>query len=230
MYPSPGSNYGAQRGLFDRLHSNEPFKNSQLRGRIFDSSTRRHRKVLSFIPVENAVSNTERNDGLAASGPTLLDKTANKASPPDIELNHKIGSSSMPRPTKGSIDKVAEALSGLASTSNIPYMDNKMFDLQHSILRKQKRKLSRPIDQLIDGLKVPKYDDYNVKSSYDNLKSQKFGSPIRFKEYDKKPAAAINFPKIHNLKSDLADILHRRASYIQVTDRKEQIQAIYGVK
>lgn len=70
VYPSPASTKIVhQKGLFERLHSNEPFKNNSFKSRVFDSSTRKHRRIMSYVPVDNLVSNrSESNDPILASG------------------------------------------------------------------------------------------------------------------------------------------------------------------
>lgn len=113
----------------------------------------------------------------------------------------------------GSIGSAGAVISGQGGAQHDLKHVNKIFKLKHTELRQKSKRLQRPIKPGDEVIKIGKFEGYCVTSTNKNSRAIPFHQPIIFSR-DAKDLEEFNFPQIHNLKSDLEDILQRRASYI----------------
>ena len=86
--------------------------------------------------------------------------------------------------------------------------------------------MPKTIDYGGDSINVGKFEGYYVKSGHESIKAPILThgtdntlNTLNTLDLDKEHEE-VNFPQINNLKNDLEDILHRRASFIQLTHKK----------
>jgi len=106
---------------------------------------------------------------------------------------------------------------------------NVMVKERHNELRYKSKKLQRPVHIVADDVrKLSKFGAFNerIPSIASNPRDLNMDRPVA---YPRDAIDDFNFPQIHNLKTDLEDILQRRASYIHNAAKKHKINAIYGM-
>ena len=177
------------------------------------SRDRNHRRMMSVMPLEERLAKKVLG-GDRASGLSPLEKPAQVAhvSPRHVSLNtSSLGAAAHP-PVIGPIGSAGAVIGGQVAPLDIKNV-NEMFKLKHSELRNKSKRLHRPMKAGDDVIRIGKFEGYCVTSSNNNQREVPINKPIIFNR-DMHGMEDFNFPQIHNLKSDLEDILSRRASYI----------------
>jgi hypothetical protein len=191
------------------------------------SRGRGHQRMMSVMPLEERLAKKVLH-GDRARGLVPIEKATNIShlSPQHASFNASSLGSTAHTPVVGPIGSAGAVIGGQGAPLDIKNV-NEMFKLKHSELRQKSKRLQRPMKPLDDVIKIGKFEGYSVTSNNNNQREVPINKQVAYTK--DLHAEDFNFPQIHNLKSDLEDILSRRASYIQNSHKKRKITAIYGL-